>query len=74
MHLYRDYGKYRSVTKIDLTNKSLLYNQQVFQMKPNDVLYVQTRRGSIFKEDFGLVASIVTLVVSIVTLGITLTK
>jgi polysaccharide export outer membrane protein len=74
VHLYRDYGKYRSVTKIDLTNKSLLYNQQVFQMRPNDVLYVQTRKGSIFKDDFGLVASIVTLVVSIVTLGFTLTK
>lgn len=74
VHLYRDYNGERSITKIDLTNKSLMYNQQTFQMKPNDVLYVQTRRGSVFKEDFGLVASIVTLVVSVVTLGITLSK
>lgn len=74
VHLYRDYNGERSITKIDLTNKSLLYNQQVFQMKPNDVLYVQTRKGAIFKEDFGLFASIVTLVVSIVTLGITISK
>jgi polysaccharide export outer membrane protein len=72
--LYRDYNGERSVTKIDLTNKSLLYNQQVFQMKPNDVLYVQTRKGSIFKEDFGIFASIVSLVVSVVTLGFTLRK
>lgn len=74
VHLYRDYNGERSVTKLDLTNKSLLYNQQLFQVKPNDVIYVQTRRSSVFREDFGLVASIVTLVVSIVTLGFTLTK
>lgn len=72
--LYRDYNGERSVSKIDLTNKSLLYNQQVFQMKPNDVLYVQTRKGSIFKEDFGIFASIVSLVVSVVTLGFTIRK
>lgn len=74
VHLYRNYAGDRSVRKINLNDKSLLYNQQVFQMKPNDVLYVQTRKGSIFKEDFGLFASIVTLVVSIVTLGITISK
>lgn len=74
VHLYRDYNGQRSVTRIDLTNKSLLYNQQTFQMKPNDVLYVQTRRGSIFREDFSLVASIVTLVVSVVTLGFAISK
>jgi polysaccharide export outer membrane protein len=74
IHLYRDYNGERSVTKLDLTNKSLLYNQQLFQVKPNDVIYVQTRRSSVFREDFGLVASIVTLVVSIVTLGFALTK
>ncbi|WP_276482087.1 polysaccharide biosynthesis/export family protein [Paraflavitalea pollutisoli] len=74
VHLYRNYAGDRSVRKINLNDKSLLYNQQVFQMKPNDVLYVQTRKGAIFKEDFGLFASIVTLVVSIVTLGITISK
>lgn len=74
IHLYRDHNGERSVTKVDLTNKSLLYNQQTFQMKPNDVLYVQTRRGSVFKEDFGVVASVVTLIVSVVTLGITISK
>lgn len=72
--LYRDYAGERAVIKIDLNDKSLLYNQQVFQMKPNDVLYVQTRKSSIFREDFGLFASIVTLVVSVVTLGFAITK
>ncbi|MDF2189647.1 polysaccharide biosynthesis/export family protein [Paraflavitalea sp. CAU 1676] len=72
--LYRDYNGERAVIKIDLNDKSLLYNHQVFQMRPNDVLYVQTRKGSIFKEDFGLFASIVTLVVSIVTLGLTISN
>jgi polysaccharide export outer membrane protein len=74
VHLYRDYNGERSVTKIDLTNKSLLYNQQVFQMKPNDVVYVQTRKGSIFKEDFGVWASVVSLVVSVITLGFAISK
>lgn len=74
VHLYRNYAGDRSVRRINLNDKSLLYNQQVFQMKPNDVLYVQTRKGSIFKEDFGLFASIVTLVVSVVTLGLTISK
>ena len=74
IHLYRDYNGQRTVTKINLNDKSILYNQQPFQMKPNDVLYIQTRRGSIFREDFGLVASIVTLVVSVVTLGIAISK
>ena len=74
IHLYRDYNGERSITKIDLTNKSLLYNEQVFQMKPNDVVYVQTRKGSIFKEDFGIWASVVSLVVSVITLGFTISK
>lgn len=74
VHLYRNYAGDRSVRKINLNDKSLLYNEQTFQMKPNDVLYVQTRKGAIFKDDFGLVASIVTLVVSVVTLGFTISK
>jgi polysaccharide biosynthesis/export protein len=74
IRLYRDYNGARSITKIDLTNKSLLYNQQVFQMKPNDVLYIQTRKNSIFKDDFGLIASIASLVISVVTLGIIIIK
>lgn len=74
VQLYRDYNGERTITKVDLTNKDFLFNQQVFQVKPYDVIIVQTRKGSVFKEDFGVIASVVTLVLSVVTLGIAVTK
>lgn len=74
VQLYRDYNGERTITNVDLTDKNFLYNQQVFQVRPYDVLVVQTRRGSIFKEDFSVLASVVTLVLSVVTLGVAVTK
>jgi polysaccharide biosynthesis/export protein len=74
VQLYRDYNGERTITKVDLTKKDFLFNQKVFLVKPNDVLIVQTRRGSIFRDDFSLIASVVTIVLSVVTLGITVTK
>ncbi|HTL10535.1 MAG TPA: polysaccharide biosynthesis/export family protein [Chitinophagaceae bacterium] len=74
VHRYRDYNGERSITTINLNDRQFLYNPELFQMKPNDVLYVQTRKGVIFKDDFGLMASIVTLVVSVVTLGFAIKK
>jgi polysaccharide export outer membrane protein len=74
VHLYRDYNGKRTITKLDLRQSSLLYDKSLFQLKPNDVLYVQARPGSIFQEDFGLIASIVSIVVSVVTLGVAVSK
>jgi len=74
VHLYRDYNGRRSITKLDLRQSSVLYDKNLFQLKPNDVLYVQARPGSIFQEDFGLIASIVSILVSVVTLGIAVSK
>lgn len=74
VQLYRDYNGERTITKVDLTDKNFLVNQQVFQVRPYDVIVVQTRKGSVFKEDFSVLASVVTLVLSVVTLGITVTK
>jgi polysaccharide export outer membrane protein len=72
VRLYRDANGERTVTKINLTDKSFLYNKKVFQMKPNDVIYVQKRKGAVFQENFGLVASVVTIILSVVTLALTL--
>src|SRR5690606_1334198 len=65
IQLYRDYKGERTITKFDLRNKSVLTNPRVFQLKPNDVLYVQPRGSSLFKEDFNFVTTIVTLLVSL---------
>ncbi len=52
VHLYRDYKGYRTVSKVDLTNKNLMMDKNLFQMRPNDVLIVKARRSSIFQGDF----------------------
>lgn len=70
--LYRDYAGKRTITKIDMRDMAVLTNKEVFQLRPNDVLYVQPRKGTIFREDFSFMASIVTLVLSITTIGLTI--
>lgn len=72
IRLYRDYNGKRTIRKFDLRKASVLEDPDIFLMRPNDVIYVQARSGSIFKEDFGLVASLFTIVISVVTLGFTI--
>jgi len=72
IRLYRDYNGKRTIRKFDLRKASVLEDPDIFLMRPNDVIYVQTRSGSVFKEDFGLVASLFTIVISVVTLGFTI--
>jgi polysaccharide export outer membrane protein len=74
VELYRDYNGTRTISKIDLTNTKLLNDPSKFQIKPNDVLYVRTRRGTIFREDFSFFSSIATLALTVVALGFTLTN
>jgi polysaccharide export outer membrane protein len=69
VRLLRDYNGKRVVRKFDLRKSSVLEDPDIYQMRPNDVIYVQARSGSLFKEDFGLAASIVTILISAVTLG-----
>ena len=69
VRLLRDYNGKRVVRKFDLRKSSFLEDPDIFQMRPNDVIYVQARSGSLFKEDFGLAASIVTVLISAITLG-----
>jgi polysaccharide biosynthesis/export protein len=72
--LLRDYNGRRAITKFDLRNSDILNNPDVFHLKPNDVIYVQVRPGRIFGEEFSIVATVVTLIVSLVTLGIAVTN
>ncbi len=72
IHLIREYNGKRTITKINLTDKDVLYNPPYYRAKPNDVVYVQTRKGAIFREDFYVITSFVTLAVSLVTLAITI--
>jgi len=72
IQLYRDYNGKRTITKFDLRKSSVLDNPDIFQMRPNDVLYVQARSGSVFKEESALFASMFTILISAVTLGITI--
>jgi polysaccharide export outer membrane protein len=72
IHLYRDYNGKRTITKIDMRDQAVLSNKNVFQLRPNDVIYIQPRKGAIFREDFSFMASIVTLVLSITTIGLTI--
>jgi polysaccharide export outer membrane protein len=72
VRLYRDYNGKRTISKFDLRKASVLDDPDIFQMRPNDVIYVQARSGSLFKEEFGLFASIFTVLLSAVTLGITI--
>jgi polysaccharide export outer membrane protein len=72
IHLYRDYNGNRTITKFDLRKSSVLNDPNLFQMRPNDVIYVQARSGSLFKEESGLFASMFTILISAVTLGFTI--
>lgn len=68
VRILRDYNGKRTVRKFDLRKSSVLEDPDIFQMRPNDVIYVQARANSLFKEDFGVFASIVTIVLSAITL------
>jgi polysaccharide export outer membrane protein len=68
VRLFRDYNGKRTVRKFDLRKASVLEDPDIFQMRPNDVIYVQARSNSIFKEDFTVFSAIVTIVLSALTL------
>ncbi len=71
VQVYRDYNGVRSMSTINLTDSRLLSDKNFFYMKPNDVIYVKTRKNSIFGQDFAIFSAISTLVLSVVTLGLT---
>jgi polysaccharide export outer membrane protein len=69
IQIFRDYNGERSIIKFDLRKKSVLLNPEVFELRHNDVIYVQPARNQQFREDFGFVTSIIGLVTGFVSLG-----
>lgn len=69
IQIFRDYNGERSVIKFDLRKKSVLYDPEIFELRHNDVLYVQPARNTLFREDFSFVTSIIGLVTGFVSLG-----
>jgi polysaccharide export outer membrane protein len=72
--IIRDYNGQRTITKIDLRKKDVLYNPDVFQLKHNDVIYVQPRNKTIFTEDMGLFTTIFSLVIGLFAVVFTIVK
>jgi polysaccharide export outer membrane protein len=69
IQLYRDYNGERAIIKFDLSKKDILYNPEVFELRHNDVLYVQPFRKTLFRENFTFVSSIVGVVIGIFSIG-----
>ena len=74
IQLYRDINGQRKIMQIDLRNKEVLNNPDVFQIRNNDVIIVKPRPGTIFTENVSPVLSLVSVVVGLATLLITLSK
>lgn len=70
--LYRDYNGQRTIRRIDLRDKAVLNDPDVFMVRHNDVFYVQAKPSAIAKENFGYVASLFSIVVGVLSIGITL--
>lgn len=70
--LYRDYKGERKIYRFDLRKKEVLNNKDIFQLRHNDVIYVQARPGAVVREEVGFYSSILGLVIGVTTLGLTL--
>jgi polysaccharide export outer membrane protein len=69
IQLYRDYNGERSIIKFDLRKKDLLYNPEIFELRHNDVIYVQPFRTTYFKENFAFISSIVGGLIGLISIG-----
>ena len=65
IQIYRDYNGQRTIFKIDLRKKDILYDAELFQIKHNDVIYVQPRDSRRFSEETRFYASMLTLTIGI---------
>jgi polysaccharide export outer membrane protein len=72
--LYRDYSNRRTITKIDLRNKQILYDTTSFILRHNDVLYVKTRRARSFQEEFRVYGSVVSIALGVTLLIVNIIK
>ncbi len=68
IQLYRDYNGKRTIHKVDLRKKDILYNSELFQIRHNDVIYVQPRDSRRFSEESRFYASLVTVAVGLIAI------
>lgn len=68
IQIYRDYNGKRTIFKVDLRSKAILYNSNLFQVRHNDVIYVQPRDSRRFSEEARFYASLVTVAVGIIAI------
>ncbi len=74
VRLFRDYKGQRTVYKIDLRKKNVLTNPEIFQLRHNDVIYIKTRPTQKYREDARFFASMLSMVIGLVSLGFALSK
>jgi polysaccharide export outer membrane protein len=65
IQVYRDYNGKRTIFKVDLRKKDILYNQELFLIRHNDVIYVQPRDSRRFSEETRFYTSMITIVVGL---------
>lgn len=68
IQIYRDYDGKRTIFKVDLRKKDILYNAELFQIRHNDVIYVQPRDSRRFNEETRFYISLLTLAVGLVAI------
>jgi polysaccharide export outer membrane protein len=68
IQLYRDYNGERVIIKFDLTKKDILYNPEIFELRHNDVIYVQPFKKQLFRDNFTFITSIGSLVLGLVSI------
>jgi polysaccharide export outer membrane protein len=68
IQIYRDYNGKRTIYKVDLRKKDILYDAELFQVRHNDVIYVQPRDSRRFSEETRFYTSMITLAVGLIAI------
>jgi polysaccharide export outer membrane protein len=68
IQIYRDYDGERAIFKVDLRKMDILYNAELFQIRHNDVIYVQPRDSRRFSEETRFYVSLLSLAVGLVAI------
>lgn len=68
IQIYRDYNGKRTIFKVDLRKKDILYDAELFQVRHNDVIYVQPRDSRRFSEETRFYTSMITLAVGLIAI------
>jgi polysaccharide biosynthesis/export protein len=74
IQLYRDYKGKRTISKIDLRDKALLTNMDLFQVRHNDIIIVQPRDVKFLGEEARTYIGLLTLLLGTAALIISASK